>query len=216
MKPLNTILLGLLTTACLSVDAQEGHGRYDMLYYRKVISETDNGESNYINSGVGFSIGYDRETSDRTMWGVMAFTTYKTIFSGLDEFDSQQTETDNGAIVSYSNSQSVFGLIFHSDYAFTDIDRVHVFFGPSAGIMRVGYKEVITDNSFYDRDESKEGKIIFPIGARLGFRTPGMWSFYAGVGLNLGNRVFDGYDGLKNNGAEISSTYTEFGIAWIW
>lgn len=134
-------------------------------------------------------LGYDFDLADRLSGGIdvstdtqwsSEFNTYVIPRSGLD----------------FSEKIKMFGVVYRSQYHFADNDGGGTFYlGPTLGVRSVKqslrYSEEIPGiwyNTIQER-ETKESKLLFPLGMRIGVRGPldgGYYDIYLAMGTNLG------------------------------
>lgn len=215
-------LIALLSCVFISLTAigQESYMRLEIVNIRSLYVEDQ--------AFTGFGWGYDRVTSNRTMWGAMLYSDYGLMTSIWQEEEqgSALSVTGDGTVQYYSEDWQM-GLIVHSDYSLSDIRNFHFFIGPVAGILMTNVKQnaysVQFESSGDEQDiEGIEGAsfsnshFIGQLGGRIGMRMGNYFSIYGGGGFYLGDREIEGNRYIKGPFKTYNPTYYEIGFAWLY
>lgn len=171
-----------------------------------------------------YGLGLDITITGRTSIGVDAIGAW-TSLSNLSTGKSN-TVAYQGYEVNYARSQSLYGLLAHSDYSLSDNDRTHLYLGPSLGLLLVGAQTQIqgiyrnygyyTSSDLGLQENAKDKTVLIPLGIRVGLRgavDAQHMDLYLGFGTNLGESYLTPSPFL-GKGIPLASGYFQFGLAW--
>lgn len=171
-----------------------------------------------------YGLGLDFAITERTSVGVDAIGAW-TSLSSLS-LSKTHSAAYNGYEVDYARSQSLYGLLAHSDYCLSDNDRTHLYLGPSFGLLLVGaqiqIQGIYRDYGYHTpsdlglQENARDKTVLIPLGIRVGLRgafDAQHMDLYLGIGTHLGESYLAPSPFL-GKGIPLASGYFQFGLAW--